>query len=175
MKCGKCKKETNVAYMCLHCKEFFCENHTPRTAHDCSSATSKKEEERIEAQEPGSLEAKFRKVESLRKGSFSIVFSLVVLDQILRLLARFKYSSNIEANFYVALVSLLLNPYISPLLFLIVVYTVLFVTERKMKRVRSDFADRKQITLRYLFVFAVYFLLAIMLFPGVIMWILILT
>jgi len=128
MQCHYCSKEAYVAYICPYCKEYFCQEHKDPQAHNCQiywqihPPPQKPKPQKIE--KPFVLETK------ISKTLFTFTFTLVVIEEILRLVSYLKYSPFLESNIYVVILSQFITPYIaSPILFL-TTCIILFLTKR---------------------------------------------
>ncbi|MGB9778419.1 MAG: AN1-type zinc finger domain-containing protein [Candidatus Bathyarchaeales archaeon] len=137
MQCHYCSKEAYVTYICPYCKEYFCLEHKDPTAHNCPAhqqihlPPQKPKPEKIE--KPSALTTK------LLKTLFTFTFTLVLIEEILRLISYLKYSPFFpESNIYVVILSQFITPYIaSPTLFIITCIT-LFLTKKLSEKAQSQ-------------------------------------
>lgn len=161
MRCSKCGAEVPIAYMCPRCKNLYCQEHASPLFHECMASSTPNGRKLKKEELSSSL------LENIRLGAFLSAFLLLVTDQVLRVLARLKYSMPLETNFYVAALSLFTDPFVSPLIFLLAVCSSLFVTERRFKTTNGQ----KRGLHGYVSAFAIYLSVVMLLLPGIITWI----
>ena len=137
MQCHYCNKEAYVTYICPYCKECFCLEHKDPTAHNCPAyqqirpPPQKPKPQKIE--KPSASKTKLPKI------LFTFTFTLVLIDEILRVISYLKYSPLLpEANIYVVMLSQFITPYIaSPTLFL-TTCLILFLTKKLSEKTQSQ-------------------------------------
>jgi hypothetical protein len=82
------------------------------------------------AKEYAELKLYSPRIISLQKNLFTLTFTLVLIEEVLRLISYLRYSPYIEPNMYIALLSQFITPYLASPIFFIIVCTILFVTKK---------------------------------------------
>jgi len=139
MQCKYCQREVYIAHICLYCKEFYCIDHRDPKAHDCqvyqqmgrvALTTSVQTVKPLAEEELVGLRLYSPKVLSLQRNLFALTFTLVLIEEILRLISYLRYSPYIEPNIYVALLSQFITPYLASPIFFLAICTILFATKK---------------------------------------------
>jgi hypothetical protein len=82
------------------------------------------------AKEYAELKLYSPRIISLQRNLFTLTFTLVLIEEVLRLISYLRYSPYIEPNIYIALLSQFITPYLASPIFFIMVCTILFVTKK---------------------------------------------
>jgi len=82
------------------------------------------------AKEYAELKLYSPRIISLQRNLFTLTFTLVLIEEVLRLISYLRYSPYIEPNIYIALLSQFITPYLASPIFFIIVCTILFVTKK---------------------------------------------
>jgi hypothetical protein len=82
------------------------------------------------AKEYAELKLYSPRIISLQRNLFTLTFTLVLIEEVLRLISYLRYSPYIEPNMYIALLSQFITPYLASPIFFIIVCTILFVTKK---------------------------------------------
>lgn len=130
MRCSFCGRELYTAYICPYCKEHFCIDHRNPKNHNCTIY----QELNPMSRQPKTLKEMPEKANpsfvSLRKTLFTSAFTLVLIEEILRLVSYLKYSPYLEPNIYITILSQWTSPYISSPIFFLLICAILFATEK---------------------------------------------
>jgi len=147
MQCKYCQKEVYVAHICPYCKEFYCMEHRDPKSHNCQVyqqmglgvgiPTTPAQVKKPPAKEEV-LESRLYspKILNFQKNLFTCTFTLVLIEEILRLISYLRYSPYIEPNIYVALLSQFITPYIASPIFFLTICTILFATKKLSERIK---------------------------------------
>jgi hypothetical protein len=137
MQCKYCQKEVYIAHICPYCKEFYCIEHREPASHNCQvyQQFSIGLPKPIQVRKPptkeyAELKLHYPKVLNLQKKLFMLTFTLVIIEEILRLISYPQRSPYIDGNIYVTLLSQLITPYLASIIFLLTTCTILFITKR---------------------------------------------
>ena len=149
MQCKYCQKEVYVAYICPYCKEFYCMEHRDPKSHNCQvyhqmglgiGVLTKPTQVKKPPVKEEVLESWLYspKILNFRKNLFTFTFTLVLIEEILRLISYLRYSPYIEPNLYVALLSQFITPYIASPIFFLTICAILFVTKKLSERIKPE-------------------------------------
>jgi len=138
MRCNYCQREVYIAHICPYCKEFYCIEHRDPRSHNCQvyqqmgigASTIPAHAPKPLAKEYAELKLYSPRIISLQKNLFTLTFTLVLIEEVLRLISYLRYSPYIEPNMYIALLSQFITPYLASPIFFIIVCTILFVTKK---------------------------------------------
>jgi len=142
MRCNYCRREVYIAHICPYCKEFYCIEHRDPRSHNCQvyqqigigASTIPAHAPKPLAKEYAELKLYSPRIISLQKNLFTLTFTLVLIEEVLRLISYLisylRYSPYIEPNMYIALLSQFITPYLASPIFFIIVCTILFVTKK---------------------------------------------
>jgi hypothetical protein len=94
------------------------------------------------AKEYAELKLYSPRIISLQRNLFTLTFTLVLIEEVLRLISYLRYSPYIEPNIYIALLSQFITPYLASPIFFIIVCTILFVTKKlsEKSKPKSEFS-----------------------------------
>ncbi len=133
MQCSYCSKPVYVAHICPHCKGYHCTEHHQPANHSCRSDM---QTNRSSANRDYISKASARPqialggIEDVQSKFFLLVFTLVIVEEILRLISYAFRSPYLESNIYVALASLQVTPYFSSSILFLLVCFMLLATRR---------------------------------------------
>lgn len=144
MQCKYCQKEVYIAHICPYCKEFYCMEHRAPKSHNCQvykqidilTLPTPAQAEKPLTREV--IETRFysTKVQNFQKNLFLCTFTLVLIEEILRLISYLRYSPYIEPNIYVALLSQIITPYIASPIFFLTICAILFTTKKLSEKAK---------------------------------------
>ncbi|MBS7620640.1 AN1-type zinc finger domain-containing protein [Candidatus Bathyarchaeota archaeon] len=130
MQCNYCHKEVYVTHICPYCKEYFCMEHRSPQIHNCKIYRELKPTLIPPKEKTPTHIAKQLPIKKFQKSLFTSAFTLVLIEEILRLIGYLKYSPYLEPNFYIVLISQWITPYISSTMFFLLICIILFTTKK---------------------------------------------
>ncbi|MEM3827873.1 MAG: zinc finger AN1 domain-containing stress-associated protein [Conexivisphaerales archaeon] len=134
MRCKFCKREVYIAHICPYCKEYFCIEHRNPKTHNCAAY-----QQLIPTiiRPKTALEEKLEKIQAppttlkkIQKTLFTSAFTLVIIEEVLRLVSYLKYSPYLEPNIYITLLAQWVTPYISSPIFFLIICAILFAAKK---------------------------------------------
>lgn len=170
MRCNYCNKETYITHICPYCKEYYCLEHRKPDTHNCSAY--QQVQPLFQKPPPQKIQISPDTTKKLQKNFFAFAFTLVLIEEILRIISYLRYSPFLEPNIYVVFLSQWITPYIaSPIFFLATCFT-LFLTKKLSERLqpKTEFAA----LLRKVVPFGIYATITIIYAYSIANWILIL-
>lgn len=136
MRCNYCHRQTYIAYICPYCKECYCLEHRNPKAHQCQAyqqinptIVAKPQKAPVEKMIIQTRQH-LTKIQNLQKNLFLGAFTLVVIEEVFRLIGYLRYSPYLEPNIYVAILSQIITPYVSSSIFFLTICTLLFATKK---------------------------------------------
>jgi len=133
MQCSYCSKSIYVAHVCPYCKEYHCSEHEEPADHGCSSSkqadlphTNHDYTSKVPAKPRTTLSG----IGSIQSRFFHLVFTLVIMEEVLRLISYSYRSPYVESNTYVMAVSMLVTPYASSSVLFLLTCLILLATRR---------------------------------------------
>jgi hypothetical protein len=139
MQCSYCSKPVYVAHICPYCKEYHCTEHHESANHSCPSnmqTSLPSVNHDYISKTPVRPQIALTGMKSIQSKFFLLVFTLVIVEEILRLISYSFHSPYLESNIYVALASLHANPYFSSSIMFLLVCFMLLAT-RRLARTQS--------------------------------------
>jgi len=139
VQCSYCSKPIYVGHLCPHCKEYHCTEHHQPANHGCPSnlqTSLPSVDHDYLSKASVRPQITLTGIENIQSKFFLLVFTFVVVEEILRLISYSFHSPYLESNIYIALVSLHLTPYFSSSVMFLLVCFMLLAT-RRLARTRS--------------------------------------
>ena len=133
MQCSYCSKPIYVGHLCPHCKEYHCTEHHQPASHGCPSNAQTSLPSANHDYTSKTLvrpQIALSGIEDIQSKFFLIAFTLVIAEEILRLISYSFHSPYLESNIYVALASLQVTPYFSSSIMFLLVCFMLLATRR---------------------------------------------
>jgi hypothetical protein len=125
-----------VGHLCPHCKEYHCTEHHQPANHACPShkqANFPPVKPSYTPEISGKPQATSVSIEKIQNKFFLLTFTLVMIEEILRLISYSMHSPYLESNIYVAVASLQVTPYLSSSIMFLLACLVLLATHRVAK------------------------------------------
>lgn len=146
MQCSYCKEAVYIAHICPYCKGYHCTEHHQPADHACPShkqANFPPVKPNYSPEVSGKPQATSVSIKNIQNKFFLLTFTLVMIEEILRLISYSMHSPYLESNIYVAVASLQVNPYFSSSIMFLLACLVLLATHRVAKNqdTRNEYAN----------------------------------
>ncbi len=133
MQCNYCSRSIYIAHVCPYCKEYHCQKHQEPADHGCSSSKQTDLppiDHDYTSKAPTKPRATLSRTGSIQNRFFHLVFTLVIVEEVLRLISYSYRSPYVESNTYVMAVSMLVTPYASSSILFLLTCLILLATRR---------------------------------------------
>lgn len=133
MQCSYCNKPIYVGHVCPYCKEYHCIEHQKPADHDCQTtkqAGLPPVNGDYTSKTPLKPHTVLNGIGSIQSKLFHLVFTIVITEEVLRLISYSFRSPYIESNMYVMALSMLITPYVSSSILFLLTCLVLLATQR---------------------------------------------
>jgi hypothetical protein len=154
VQCSYCSRPINVGHICPYCKEYHCKEHNQPASHRCTSnvqANLPSINDHCTPKTRVRSQTALTGIESIQSRFFLTVFTLVIVEEILRLVSYAFRSPYLESNVYVALTSLQVTPYFSSSILFLLVCLILLATRKLAggQNTKKDYASLLKKTLLF--------------------------
>jgi hypothetical protein len=178
MQCRYCNAQVYVSHICVHCKEYYCLEHSEPTTHDCPSYKEQRQpatKQRLATTRLEELHESHTGKRSVLKKLFTGTFLLVILEETLRQISYIKNSPFFEPNVYVSMISQRITPYVASSIVFLTVCGILLTVNKFISKTQDQNDNSQTKLLKKAIPIGVYAIILTAYIPTTIQWLIILT